>query len=309
MKYILQIDGGGIRGIIPAIVLSRIEEITESPSAKLFDLITGSSTGTIIGGACASDIPAKLVADLYINDGKRLFSPRNRLNPVNIFKSKYDRNRFIEIIKSVTGNRPMNKLSTDFMATAYNMCTERTQFIKSWDNHHGSFDITDVISWSALSAPYYFGKINVPNFRYEDNDMVGAVFQDGGQSLYNNTLNYIMTEILANGWEKEGVTIVSLGTGSGHGVHHPYSKMSKKGMLDQIKAFFFQAYNEAILDPVFAMSYVAKNRTASKPISFLRIDYPFYCSLDDTSKIESLKKTGEMLASKIDDELIKKVFA
>jgi len=44
----LSIDGGGIRGIIPALVLMEIEELTKKPIAKLFDLIAGASTGGIL---------------------------------------------------------------------------------------------------------------------------------------------------------------------------------------------------------------------------------------------------------------------
>ncbi|HUZ03490.1 MAG TPA: patatin-like phospholipase family protein, partial [Thermomicrobiaceae bacterium] len=53
---ILSIDGGGIRGLIPAMVLSRIEEDTGTPIWKLFDLIAGTSTGGIL--AAALTIPA-----------------------------------------------------------------------------------------------------------------------------------------------------------------------------------------------------------------------------------------------------------
>ncbi len=42
---ILSIDGGGIRGIIPAMVLADIERRTGRRIAELFDLIAGTSRG------------------------------------------------------------------------------------------------------------------------------------------------------------------------------------------------------------------------------------------------------------------------
>jgi hypothetical protein len=45
---ILSIDGGGIRGIIPALILAQIEKQTEKPIYKLFDVIAGTSTGAIL---------------------------------------------------------------------------------------------------------------------------------------------------------------------------------------------------------------------------------------------------------------------
>ena len=40
---ILSIDGGGIRGILPAMVLSEIEKRTGKKIFQLFDLIVGTS--------------------------------------------------------------------------------------------------------------------------------------------------------------------------------------------------------------------------------------------------------------------------
>ena len=45
---VLSIDGGGIRGIIPAMVLAEIEEHTGRPIAETFDLIAETSTGGIL---------------------------------------------------------------------------------------------------------------------------------------------------------------------------------------------------------------------------------------------------------------------
>lgn len=51
MKNILSIDGGGIRGIIPAMILAHIEHTTQKSVSELFDLVVGTSTGGIL--ACA----------------------------------------------------------------------------------------------------------------------------------------------------------------------------------------------------------------------------------------------------------------
>ncbi|MEH2366197.1 patatin-like phospholipase family protein [Nostoc sp.] len=48
-KYkILTIDGGGIRGIIPTIILAKIERRKQKPIFSLFDLISGTSSGGIL---------------------------------------------------------------------------------------------------------------------------------------------------------------------------------------------------------------------------------------------------------------------
>src|SRR5205823_5242058 len=79
---ILAIDGGGIRGVIPATILSAIEERTETSICKLFDLVAGTSTGGILAlglvkpSAGDEDRPqykAADLAELYEKEGKRIF--------------------------------------------------------------------------------------------------------------------------------------------------------------------------------------------------------------------------------------------
>src|SRR6476469_7692332 len=73
---ILAIDGGGIRGIIPALVLTELEKRAGRPVADLFDLVAGTSTGGIL--ACAltrpEARPASELVDIYRKEGPHIFS-------------------------------------------------------------------------------------------------------------------------------------------------------------------------------------------------------------------------------------------
>jgi len=70
---VLAIDGGGIRGLIPALVLAEIERRTRRPIASLFDVVAGTSTGAIL--ACAitrpDPMPAARAAEVYEQEGRR----------------------------------------------------------------------------------------------------------------------------------------------------------------------------------------------------------------------------------------------
>ena len=85
MKKILSIDGGGIRGIIPAMVLAEIEERTGVPTAENFDLIAGTSTGGILAlGLSRPDnegnpqFTAADLANIYRERGEEIFNRNQR---------------------------------------------------------------------------------------------------------------------------------------------------------------------------------------------------------------------------------------
>ena len=48
VRRVLSLDGGGIRGIIPALVVAHLERQMGAPASELFDLIVGTSTGGIL---------------------------------------------------------------------------------------------------------------------------------------------------------------------------------------------------------------------------------------------------------------------
>lgn len=79
---VLSIDGGGIRGTIPAKILEKIEELANSTRiCKLFDLIAGTSTGGLIALALtkpndvseAPEYTASSLVRLYEIEGKHIF--------------------------------------------------------------------------------------------------------------------------------------------------------------------------------------------------------------------------------------------
>lgn len=79
----LSIDGGGIRGIIPALYLEEIEDISRKPICELFDIVGGTSVGGILGlGIVAPNTygrplyKAKEFVDLFHRQGKTIFSTR-----------------------------------------------------------------------------------------------------------------------------------------------------------------------------------------------------------------------------------------
>src|ERR1035437_1921102 len=96
---ILSIDGGGIRGLIPALVLAELERQTGRAIADCFDLIAGTSTGGILalgltrpGEGGRPKYQANDLADLYLKEGTRIFDEsfgRRLTNPMGLRVAKY----------------------------------------------------------------------------------------------------------------------------------------------------------------------------------------------------------------------------
>ncbi len=74
---ILSLDGGGIRGVLSATILKQVETtIQEKTGQKLheyFDLISGTSTGSILAAAIACQMNVQQMIDIYFTEGKDIF--------------------------------------------------------------------------------------------------------------------------------------------------------------------------------------------------------------------------------------------
>jgi uncharacterized protein len=72
---ILSLDGGGIRGLITAVWLDRLEQTLEKPLRDHFNLIAGTSTGSILACGISMGIPASDLIHIYKKRGKEIFPP------------------------------------------------------------------------------------------------------------------------------------------------------------------------------------------------------------------------------------------
>jgi patatin-like phospholipase/acyl hydrolase len=81
---ILTLDGGGFRGVLSAIILQAVEESLQAkfgPEYRLneyFDLVSGTSTGSILAAGIALGMEVKTLLALYKQHGARIFPARIR---------------------------------------------------------------------------------------------------------------------------------------------------------------------------------------------------------------------------------------
>src|ERR1043166_2187172 len=133
VKKVLSIDGGGIRGVIPATVLAEVEARTNTPIAHLFDLIAGTSTGGIIAlglsrpakdGGTDPKYAASALAELYEKEGGRIFA-RTLWHQVlavdNLLGQKYEADGVESVLKEYLGDTPLSKAITETLVTSYEL--------------------------------------------------------------------------------------------------------------------------------------------------------------------------------------------
>ena len=142
---ILAIDGGGIRGLIPAIVLAELERRAGAPVASLFGLLAGTSTGGILAAGLtvpdASGRPryrAEELVEIYTRHGPRIFrrSLFQRLRSAGgLLEEKYDDAVLSDVLGRYLGDARVAAAVAPLLMTAYELETRSPYFVKSWRAH------------------------------------------------------------------------------------------------------------------------------------------------------------------------------
>ena len=133
---VLSIDGGGIRGIIPALVMAELERLAGRRTFELFDLIAGTSTGGILACAlCAPDpMPAEQLVGLYEDCGPDIFdrSIRQRIRSADgLLDEKYDARSLTAVLDDFLSDKRLRHTRPDLIVPAYDMATPGPYFFKS----------------------------------------------------------------------------------------------------------------------------------------------------------------------------------
>jgi patatin-like phospholipase/acyl hydrolase len=234
-KRILSLDGGGIRGALTLGYLKKIETILREkendPELLLcdyFDLIGGTSTGSIIAAGLSIGMTVDELKDKYMELGGKIFGDkRNFWNPLETWKflkAEYNYKALEDSLKNIFGTMT---LESDKIKTGLCIVAKRADTNSTWPliNHpNGKFFNTklgknkNIPLWQAVrassAAPTYF----VPQM-IDVGDGQRAAFVDGGVSMANNpSLTLLMVATLKGfpfHWQMSAdkLTIVSVGTG------------------------------------------------------------------------------------------------
>ncbi len=242
--WILSIDGGGIRGIIPAKILAEIERLTQKPIAQLFDIMVGTSTGGIIVQAlntpkeAGSDTPKYTAAELqtmHTERGDRIFGTRyrNRFSAGGMLRPRYSAKGLQSLTRELFGQTKLSEALGNIVITGFEIERDIPMLFKSHiakEESSHDFMMHDVAVATA-SAPTYFKPKRLKN-------MSGTMYTviDGGVII--NSPDIIG---LTEAWRlfPDAVDFRVLSIGTGRPIRSAtYRRMKNKGAIGWGKQLF-----------------------------------------------------------------------
>ncbi|OGO91803.1 MAG: hypothetical protein A2Y17_13680 [Clostridiales bacterium GWF2_38_85] len=330
---VLCIDGGGINGLVTAVVLSQLEnyliQFSGNKNARLcdyFDFFAGTSAGGILCGTylCPDSkndkrpkFSAKDVVDIYIKIGKSIFKNsflRNLYTFNGLFCAKYSEKKLINALNAVFGDTRLSECLKPCLIPAFNIGIRKCVF---FDRENAKayierdYYLKDVLR-ATSSAPSYFP---VAPVKPMSNDYSYLI--DGGVFANNPSMcAFVELEKLV-GWKSciynQNVKILSIGIGQNKSTINvkKAKNWGKASWALPILGIFMDAISQTAdyqLRTIFHSDFVSEHR-------YLRIDgtkisdLPCLGSLDDASdsNIENCIKYGEKLCSSFSERM--KVFA
>jgi patatin-like phospholipase/acyl hydrolase len=245
---ILSIDGGGVRGIIPAVLLTELEKILQEldgPDSRLvdyFDLVAGTSTGSLIASMitipnpkdptrprfCATD-----VTEVYINKASTIFPPSSWpfgqlwKTIVSLFGPKYSAKGLESVLETQLGDDPLSIPLTSVIIPSFDINIQQPVFFSSWQAKRNPLENPPLklVCQASTAAPTYLPAVQFsfpdhPAPHIREFNMV-----DGGVAVNNPTyvgITQAVKEVKSGGPCAERVTyknfsdllVLSLGTGT-----------------------------------------------------------------------------------------------
>jgi patatin-like phospholipase/acyl hydrolase len=317
---ILSIDGGGIRGIIPGVILSylekRLQELTKTTLkiGDFFDMVAGTSTGGIL--ACIYLRPgengkAKYSANdavrLYQEEGQSIFATtafEKILKLYTVFAPKYSANHLEEQLRIYFADTKLSELIKPCLITSYEITQRNAVLFTSADANEPfrNFFVRDVAR-ATSAAPTYFPPAHIRSVADEVFSLIdGGVYANNPSLCAYAEARKTKFNVLFNNETKvdcptaKNMLIISLGTGTVKKQYH-YKDFKRAGeikWLEPIIDVLMSASSETV-DYQLTKMYQTLDPADQK--DYYRIEPGLHeaCSeMDDVSSenLENLKQAG-----------------
>lgn len=292
MRRILTIDGGGVRGVIPAAVLTELERQTGRLTRETFDFVAGTSTGAVLAAGIAAGIPAHRLASLYAERSDDVFRSVPIVSTLRriLTGRMYDTHRLHALIRDELGPEArdwrLNDAPIDLLVTAKRLSDGMPWYFVR-DNaanscRAGRIRLADAVTASA-AAPTYFAPWRA--------DGIGELI-DGGIGVAGNPVYQACVEAFhyTDAYRPASTLVVSLGTGRLLQRSRPTWMWSWLGWL----------LSELLRSPAEQQTELVHRHWPETPFYRLDIELEREIPLDDHRRIGELRQLGERLASDVD---------
>ncbi len=216
---LLAIDGGGIRGIYASHVLERVQKEFNTEFHLEFDLIAGTSTGSIIAAAIAFGIPISKITELYREEGPNIFQQK-RWTFGGSVAPRYSSEPLRAALVSVFEDAKLADAQTRLLIPATDIGNGGVHVFKSaYDEgfvRDRNVKVVDAVL-ASCSAPSYFAPAKVGPYH----------LSDGGLWANNPSLVAVTEALTRLGAERSEIRLLSVGTGIGKN-YYPLSNSDKK---------------------------------------------------------------------------------
>lgn len=206
---ILALDGGGAKGFYTLGVLKELEAMLGGPLHAHFDLIFGTSTGSIIAALLALGYDIDAIHKLYVQHVPRVMSKWRRSTRTKALR---------ELTKEVFGEAGFSEVKTGIGIVTARWLQETPMIFKAHVGQtHGrkatfvpgfGVSLAQVVQASCSAYPF-FERTTVTT---STGDVVELI--DGGYCANNPTLYAIADAVAALGKQQQDLRVVSIGVGT-----------------------------------------------------------------------------------------------
>jgi predicted acylesterase/phospholipase RssA len=232
----LSIDGGGIRGFIPALALQKLEDASGKRIYELFDLVGGTSIGGILSLGCVATVDHRTplwsidgLVKLFREEGETIFPSSN----AKLRKAKYSPKPLEGLLNRYFGECNLSDSLTSVLVTGVEIKIPKGPTLYTFEsakaqrNEYHDYLMRHVAR-ATTAAPTYF-----PEATFSSIAQGPARTFVGGGMLVNNPTDLIYKRLVkAVKATPENTWIVSLGTGTSL-LQHPLRK--KMGLVKAIR--------------------------------------------------------------------------
>jgi hypothetical protein len=270
---ILAIDGGGLKGAFAAGFLEAMQKDLKVDFNEQFNLIIGTSTGSILAAALATNYPLSKTLEMYEEKSDLVFNDNGLLKGLR--KSRYSNDDFISEVKKILGERKIHEVDTNLAITSVNISTGRGVVF----DKNSNVSISDAVI-ASCAVPVAFKP-------YRIND---SYYVDGGVWANNPGFVGITKGISEYNKRCEDIDLLSIGTGEEKSAYFCKENF-EKGNWGLIK-WNTRLVKMALQTNKKSMHLICKDLLDRK--SYLRIDFSTYQKIpfDDPTIVGVLKNIG-----------------